>query len=378
MKVVFMIPTRVGEFSYKVPKGAVSYYTVKEAVRRGYINKIICYGRGKDVNINLNLFKNPLLHWRIGWAIYNFGRYGLRLPFNLQTEIFDIIGSYYISYISRDIDIFHSYPFTSRSIEKAKKLGIITCVQTETVHPNFVEKILLMPKYLLSKLISSYNNADYILSISEFAKETFLKEGFPEDKIIYIPCGVDEKRFVPGIKKDAVFRGLFVGALRDYKGIEYLLKAWHELNLKNSELVLCGEACDKKTRKLIDKYRNKINIKTPGYVDPVYHYQNASIFIMPSLVEGVNKAVLEALACGLPTIITNNGGEVVRDGIEGFVIKPKDVNILKEKIEYFYNNPAEVKRMGKNARKRIISNFTWEHYSKRVADAYKYVYETIN
>jgi glycosyltransferase involved in cell wall biosynthesis len=372
MKVAFMIPTRVGEFSHKVPKGAVGYYTVKEAVRRGYINKIICYGKGRDVSINSSLIKNPFFHWRVGWGIGNFGRYILKLQFDFGREIFDIIGSYHLN---RDIDIFHSYPFTNRSIEKAKKLGIITCVQTETAHPKHFNNFFSVPRRILSKLLSSYNNADYLFSISEFAKETFLKEGFSEDKIIDISFGVDVKRFKPGEKKDSVFRGLSVGAMYPYKGIKYLLKAWSELNLENSELILCGIIPDDDMRDLIDSYRGRINIKTPGNVDPRKYYQNASIFIMPSLVEGVNKAVLEALACGLPVIITNNGGEVVRDGIEGFVIKPKDVDSLKEKIEYFYSNPDEIRRIGKNARKRIISNFTWEHYSKRVADAYEHIYE---
>ena len=82
---------------------------------------------------------------------------------------------------------------------------------------------------------------------------------------------------------------------------------------------------------------------------------------------------LQAMACGLPVICTTNtGGEdIIRNGKEGFVVPIRDVEALKEKILYLYNNPEKCKRMGYNAKKMVRENFTWDYYGDRIIKKYK-------
>ena len=102
----------------------------------------------------------------------------------------------------------------------------------------------------------------------------------------------------------------------------------------------------------------------------------ADIFVMPSLCESFGKVILEAMASGLPVIATTNTGarDVVKDGKHGFIIPIRDSKAIKDKIQYFYDNPSEIKRMGKNARK-VAENYTWDRYSEKIADSLELVYE---
>jgi glycosyltransferase involved in cell wall biosynthesis len=78
--------------------------------------------------------------------------------------------------------------------------------------------------------------------------------------------------------------------------------------------------------------------------------------------------VLEAMASGLPVITTPNGrGDLVRDGVDGFVVPIRDMNAIVERLEYLRAHPEERLRMGQNARERA-KMFTWEHYRTKVAD----------
>ena len=125
-----------------------------------------------------------------------------------------------------------------------------------------------------------------------------------------------------------MFRVVWCGTLCVRKGIHYLLQAFHELDLKNSELILIG-AIDEDFKLFLDKYK-KTNIKAlgpkPQKTLPRY-YSQGSIFVHPSIEEGLSMVQLEAMACGLPLICTTNtGGEdIITDEKDGFVVPIRDV-----------------------------------------------------
>lgn len=75
----------------------------------------------------------------------------------------------------------------------------------------------------------------------------------------------------------------------------------------------------------------------------------------------------QAMACALPVICTTNtGGEdVIEDGVEGFVIPIRSVEKIKEKISWLYSNRDACKKMGINARAKIINGYTWDDYGQR-------------
>jgi glycosyltransferase involved in cell wall biosynthesis len=97
------------------------------------------------------------------------------------------------------------------------------------------------------------------------------------------------------------------------------------------------------------------------------YFQQADVFVYPSLHEGSALAIYEALASGLPVITTPNSGSVVRDGLDGFVVPIRDVEALKEKIVALCENGDMRKEIECNARRRS-EQFTWEAYRRRLAE----------
>jgi glycosyltransferase involved in cell wall biosynthesis len=100
------------------------------------------------------------------------------------------------------------------------------------------------------------------------------------------------------------------------------------------------------------------------------YLSQATIHIFPSQLEGSAKVTYEAAACGLPQVVTRESGDVVRDGIEGIIVPPGDVNAIAGAIEHFYQHPRIVSEMSIAARKRVVENFTWDHFRERLLGAY--------
>jgi glycosyltransferase involved in cell wall biosynthesis len=218
------------------------------------------------------------------------------------------------------------------------------------------------------RFIEEYELADLVVVLSQKAAETFRAKQFPEEKLYYLPRGVDVDRFKPGTRP-AKFRAIFSGALIERKGIHHLLEAWHRLNLKEAELWLVGTVHAEAKPHLEKFWRD--NIRTVGFArDPENYLNQGTVYVFPSQWEGSAKTVYEAAACGLPAITTREAGDVIRDGIEGIIVQPGDVDAIAAAIQHLYDHPEVVTRMALAARARVVENFTWDHYRARLLDAY--------
>jgi glycosyltransferase involved in cell wall biosynthesis len=286
-------------------------------------------------------------------------------------------------------DLFHSWSGDClRSLEMARRLGVPSIVEIPTWHrdggkekiqrpkvaapPEEVSRVqrwknrLLLPR---RRFIKEYELADLLLVLSERAAHTFRVRGFPEEKLFYLPRGVDIERFRPG-KRPARFRAVFAGALIKRKGIQHVLKAWHRLNFADAELWLVGFVHEEAKPYLKQFWRD--NIRVVGFVrDPENYLNKGSIHVFPSQWEGSAKVTYEAAACALPQITTREAGDVVRDGVEGIIVKPGDVNAVAAALDHFYRNPDVVEQMGTAARRRVVENFTWDHFRTRLLEAYE-------
>ena len=285
-------------------------------------------------------------------------------------------------------DLFHSWSGDClRSLQIAKQLHIPSIVEIPTwhrdggkqkIHPEkpattrdvsrlerWKNRLLLQRK----RFVREYELADLLLVLSDKAAHTFRVRGFPEEKLFYLPRGVDVERFKPGTRPKK-FRAVFAGALIKRKGIQHVLEAWHRLNLSNAELWLVGFVHEEAKPFLKEFWRD--NIRVVGFVrDPETYLSQGTIHVFPSHWEGSAKVTYEAAACGLPQITTHEAGDVVRDGIEGIIVKPGDVNAMAAALEHFHRHPEIVKQMGSAARSRVVENFTWDHFRTRLLDAYE-------
>jgi len=219
------------------------------------------------------------------------------------------------------------------------------------------------------RFLEEYELADLVVVLSEKAAETFRGRNFPEKKLFYLPRGVDIDRFKPG-QRPAKFRAIFSGALIERKGIHHLLEAWSQLDLPEAELWLVGSVHEEAKPHLKKFWRE--NIRTTGFVsDPENYLNQGTVYVFPSQWEGSAKVVYEAAACGLPAITTREAGDVVRDGVEGLIVRPGDVDAIAGALQHLYQHPEIVERMGAAARARVVENFTWDHFRTRLLGAYE-------
>ena len=245
------------------------------------------------------------------------------------------------------------------------KVGQPPATSTSSLFQKWKSNLLLERE----RFVEEYELADLIAVLSEKAAETFRTRGFPEQKLFYLPRGVDVERFKPGTRPP-IFRAIFSGALIERKGIHHLLEAWHRLNLRDAELWLLGSVHEE-AKPHLKKFRRE-NIKTFGFVrDPENYLNQGTIYVFPSQWEGSAKVVYEAAACGLPSLTTREAGDVVRDGVEGIIVQPGDVDAIAAGLEHLYRHPEIVERMSKAARRRVVENFTWDHYRTRLLGAYE-------
>ena len=118
--------------------------------------------------------------------------------------------------------------------------------------------VAAMPNYNhWQRELLEYELTDYISVPSQFAVDSFLECGIPESKLIKVPYGVDLKEFYPVKKEDDIFRIIHCGEISFRKGVHYLLQAFSELALQNSELWLVGPVAPE-ISDIIDKYKDKL------------------------------------------------------------------------------------------------------------------------
>jgi glycosyltransferase involved in cell wall biosynthesis len=225
---------------------------------------------------------------------------------------------------------------------------------------------------IIEKEKREYEQAERIVIPSRFAERSFKEYGVDSAKLIRIPYGVDLEEFPQEEKQDDTFRVVYAGRMSLRKGVHYLLKAFSELALPDSELWLLGKKRPE-IAPFFDRYEGDFQHLGHKPQDELYrYYSQGSIFVLNSIEDGFGMVIPQAMACGLPAICTEHTGgpDIVRNGTDGFIIPPRDVNALKEKILWCYENREDRRAMGRAARKRVEEGFRWKDYGGRVVDAY--------
>jgi len=359
-----------------------AYETVRGLHEAGILGQAIVYANRQRI-IPASLVKS--LRW-----------HPVRLLSTLDREHYYGAKKHYLDSVSRAelasgrYDLFHGWPGESlRTLREARRMGIPTIIEIPTWHRNKGKQKPAVtksereraaapwPQSLLNSLLISrqqnveeYDLATLILVLSHCAADTFRAAGIPEEKLFYLPRGVDIDRFTPAERPPEKFRAIFLGALKKRKGVHTLLEAWHGLGLKNAELVLVGHV-HPEIKEFLTRYAGP-SVRLEGFCkEPEKLLRTATVHIFPSTCEGSAKVTFEAAAAGLPQITTYESGDAVVDGETGCVIPCENVPALASAIERLYANTAECRRMGAAARKRMATLFTWDHFRLRLLEAYR-------
>ncbi|MEY2547001.1 MAG: hypothetical protein QOG48_2118 [Verrucomicrobiota bacterium] len=347
-----------------------SFEALRASYRGGFLGKAVAYDN-RQTEIPGRLIKS--LRWHPVRLLSSF--LDSKQYYGAKKKYLDWVASREME--SGHYDFFHSWSGDClETLRVAKRKRIPSLIEIPTWHrrsqkanarstsSSWKSRFALEPE----RFLEEYELATLVVVLSEKAADSFRAQNFPAEKLFYLPRGVDIDRFKPGTRPNK-FRAVFSGALIERKGVHHLLEAWHRLNLKDAELCLIGSVHEEMKPHLA-KFTNE-TVKTLGFVRQHEEYlRKASVYVFPSRLEGSAKTVYEAAACGLPSITTREAGDVVRDGVDGIIVRPGDVDAIAAALEYFYRHPEIAERMGAAARERVVENFTWEHYRTRLLDAY--------
>jgi glycosyltransferase involved in cell wall biosynthesis len=181
------------------------------------------------------------------------------------------------------------------------------------------------------RMLHEYEVADRILYASDYVRQSFLAEGFPDTILERFDLSADA-RFKPAANKpsDGKFRVVSIGSLSFSKGVAVLLDAFKRFDAKEAELTLVGGSGTPKMRKYLEAclaQDSRVRL-APG--DPLPHLQAADALVHASFQDGFGYAPAEALACGVPVVVTEHTGakERVREGVNGFVVPVGDPDAI--------------------------------------------------
>ncbi len=224
--------------------------------------------------------------------------------------------------------------------------------------------------------------SQYFIVPSEFAAYSLMFSGIKKEKIFYCPYGVNidefqQKEYEDDLQSESrVIEFIYVGGVKELKGIAYLFEAFSKISTTIARLTVVGNYSLSDPDTL--PYAKKVN-----FTGSVLHSEiprllrKSDVFIMPSLGDSFCLAALEAAACGLPIIVTENTGvrDLITDGENGFIVPIQSVDALTDKINYFIENPDQIQIMGMNAR-RTAEQYTWDRYSENVVKVIENIIQT--
>jgi glycosyltransferase involved in cell wall biosynthesis len=211
--------------------------------------------------------------------------------------------------------------------------------------------------------------ADRILVPSQHIAEVLAHGGTSRERIRVVPYAADCHRFRPqeGKRHDKSCVFLFAGGINQRKGIKYLLEAWRRVRRPGWSLQLLGPL--PRDTSALAPYLDEVTLLgRVSHSEMPEWMARADVFVFPSLFEGSAVVTYEALACGLPSIVTPTAGSVLRDGLDGALVPPAQVELLAEQMERLGTNAELRAAMSRAARERALA-FDWPRYHAAVVDA---------
>lgn len=375
MNVVYSINARLGGGG----TGNTAYYAVLGPQRAGQLKRVICSSHVRR-DIPLERIRSMGLLGRMIKRIAVVDK-SARL-----NDWADIIFDYWSSVVLEGCDLLHCWSDQSRTLAKGKAKKAVTVLEC-MAHPAALKEILIRTGLqwgIVSPDVPSCGRyrrylreieiTDFIAVPSEFDAKTHLQNGVPSHKLHVVPYGVDIQRFHPNsdISTSHSFRAIFVGNFSLRKGAPYILDAWKKLGWRDAELWIVGNISPEMER-IMPRWHDLSGIRLCGFHQNTLElYNQANAFLFPSLGEGSALVTYEAMACGLPMIVTENAGSLARHEMDGYIIEPGKVDAMADALEWMRSNPARCAEMGRNARERI-EPYTWESYGDRLLQLYHQV-----
>jgi glycosyltransferase involved in cell wall biosynthesis/predicted SAM-dependent methyltransferase len=283
-------------------------------------------------------------------------------------------------------------------------------------------KWIIMQPWEFSKLrkdfVEIFNQADEIWAPSNFTRKSYIDSGIDFNKVQVIPNGIDPELFSPkgdkyNLKTEKTLKFLFVGGTIFRKGIDILLEVYTKMFDSKADVCLIikdmgGDSFYKgqTAKEKIEEIQKAADSPEIIYIDDYLTekqmadlYRACDVFVCPYRGEGFSLPTLEAMACGLPVIVTQGGAtddfvdeevawlipagkRAIGDTIDGVELAGKadilepDPTLLAKIFQVIYQDPAEMKSAGMLAQRRAREEWTWKRSTRKIFKRLDLHYET--
>ena len=226
---------------------------------------------------------------------------------------------------------------------------------------------------------------DAFIAISNEIESELMENGIAPKRCVFIPNGVNLDEFQPideykkrllrkQLQLPEKFLAIFAGRLEAEKRVEDLIQVWHYVRQQHTDanLLILGTGTQEERLKRIAKE----GVLFRGVVDHVAPYlKTADIFVLPSIAEGLSNALLEALATGLPVVVTATGGttDIVRHKVSGWLIRDYESKALLEGILAFLGDQALRENCAFEGRRYVTQNYALVNTADNLCKLYSNV-----
>lgn len=330
--------------------------------------------------------------------------YGLRLLSEMpETEIMDgvcvhrypianlpIVKDFSVKLVkdlgSSDVDIVHfqgAQRLLSRLLLQGATCNKVKVLTTHALHEAMAILRRSNNSLIRPVFVKSLRSMNHIIGLSKMDEKLLLYLGIPKNKITVIPNGIDPKKFEKRrhfVEKSDKMKILCVARFANNKNYESLIYALSRLKDRiDVEAYFIGDFDNREyfrgIVKLVKMERLEKTVKIGLSLDDaavVDCYLSCDLFVLPSIMETFPLAILEAMYAGLPIVATRVGGipEIIRDGVNGFLVPPKD----SEQLYYKCLQLLRDKRMRDEMRRNNIEtakSYTWSKIASSTQALYQ-------
>lgn len=330
--------------------------------------------RGRIVSEPLAEFVNGAWCFTFGRSCLRLRHFGIRLSFWLHGVL-----------TRRHLEehtIFHVKSGLGRggAIKDARKLGLKILVDHCTPHPDFMAAICQMVGYrepwtFWSMVLRDCDEADILMVGSDFIRETFVKRGYPVEKVRVVPLGVLSHFYgaKQHYRKGGTLRLIYTGAWVFHKGASFLVDAMGLLMRRGIDCHLS----------VFGSYNPKDEFVARGMQFPItlhghvsqddlrQHLADADLYVFPSLADGFAVSAVEGMAAGLCIVATRESSILIEEGYTGFVVPARSGEALADRIAWLNERRDLLESVGRQAAAMVRERYRWERYAADVELVYK-------
>ena len=270
-----------------------------------------------------------------------------------------------------------------RTFQRAKREGIKTVLDAASVHHRWQDRFLEPAQWKFGHRLTNVRKdaeialADHILTVSEFARQSYLEAGVPPQRVHAIAVGVETSQFRPATKEAPFdsgpasdFRFVYVGNAARLKGLDVLGDAVRRLRQSGQRLALTLIGVSHTAA--IESIDGITRIGRLNHDRLARELPQHDALVLPSHFDSFGMVVAEAMACGLPVIVTENVGakEMVTQQVNGQIVAAGDALALASAMRWFLDNRGKLPEMSHAAR-MAAEQYDWSHYRRRVVEFFQ-------